>query len=144
MRPALHLYIPHALYFKIYTTLLEVIQLMSIAGYEAYVCMCFFVYKKHYVQPSYGCRGTRVVARVCVYTARKNYLIHNLITKKYWNKNEKHEQKVGMLLQKRTDTRGVGISSMRKSIYRISPIRPRPRLDRAPLRYLSRIVRALE
>ena len=29
----------------------------------------------------------------------------------------KNEQKVGMLLQKRTDTRGVGISSMRKSIY---------------------------
>ena len=28
----------------------------------------------------------------------------------------KNEQKVGMLLQKRTDTRGVGISSMRKSI----------------------------
>ena len=28
-----------------------------------------------------------------------------------------NEQKVGMLLQKRTDTRGVGISSMRKSIY---------------------------
>ena len=37
-----------------------------------------------------------------------------------FNKNEKHfknEQKVGILLQKRTDTRGVGISSMRKSIY---------------------------
>ena len=29
----------------------------------------------------------------------------------------KNEQKVVMLLQKRTDTRGVGISSMRKSIY---------------------------
>ena len=28
----------------------------------------------------------------------------------------KNEQKVGMLLPKRTDTRGVGISSMRKSI----------------------------
>ena len=38
----------------------------------------------------------------------------------YMYKNEKHlknEQKVGMLLQKRTDTRGVGISNMRKSIY---------------------------
>ena len=34
--------------------------------------------------------------------------------KKYWNKNEKYflnEQKVGMLLQKRTDTRVVGISN---------------------------------
>ena len=29
----------------------------------------------------------------------------------------KNEQKVGMLLQKRTNTRGVGISNMRKSIY---------------------------
>ena len=29
----------------------------------------------------------------------------------------KNEQKEGMLLQKRTDTRGVGISSIRKSIY---------------------------
>ena len=29
----------------------------------------------------------------------------------------KKEQKVGMLLQKSTDTRGVGISSMSKSIY---------------------------
>ena len=45
MRPVMHLYITHALYFEIYTTLLEVIQLMSIAGYEAYVCMCFFTYK---------------------------------------------------------------------------------------------------
>ena len=48
-----------------------------------------------------------------------------LVVVDYWyltlyRKNEKHfknEQKVGMLLQKRTDTRGVGISSMRKSIY---------------------------
>ena len=45
MRPAMHLYITHALNFEIYTTLLEVIQLMSIAGYEAYVCVCFFMYK---------------------------------------------------------------------------------------------------
>ena len=57
---------------------------------------------KH-VQPSYGCRVTPVVARMCVYTGGKNYLIHNLITKKNWNKNEKkffNEQKVRMLLQK--------------------------------------------
>ena len=45
MRPAMHLYITHALYFEIYTTLLEDIQLMSIAGYEAYVCVCLLVYK---------------------------------------------------------------------------------------------------
>ena len=57
--------------------------------------------------PSYGCRGKPVVARMCVYTAQKNYLIQNLITKSTVN-----EQKIGMLLQKRTDTRGVGISNM--------------------------------
>ena len=50
---------------------------------------------KHYVQPSYGCRGTRV----CVFILRKkNNLIHNLITKKYWNKNEN-------ILKKRTKSR---------------------------------------
>ena len=45
LRPAMHLYIRHALYFEIYTKLLEVIQLMSIAGYEAYICVFFFVHK---------------------------------------------------------------------------------------------------
>ena len=44
---------------------------------------------KHYFQPSYGCRGTLVVARMCVYTARKNYLIHNLITKKVLEQERK-------------------------------------------------------
>ena len=70
---------------------------------------------KHYVQPSYGCRGTPVIARICVYTAGKNYLIHNLITKstgtRMKNIKKKNELKVGMLLQKRVDTRGVGISN---------------------------------
>ena len=49
-----------------------------------------------------------------VYTARKNYYINykNVLNEKHL----KYEQKVGMLLQKRADTR-VGISSMRKSIY---------------------------
>ena len=42
IRPAMYLYITHALYFEIYTTL---IQLMSIAGHEAYVCVCFYLYK---------------------------------------------------------------------------------------------------
>ena len=36
-----------------------------------------------------GCRETPVVARMCVYTMRKIF-IHNFITKKYCNKNEKH------------------------------------------------------
>ena len=35
----------HALYFEIYTPPLEGIELMSIAGYEAFVCVCFFAYK---------------------------------------------------------------------------------------------------
>ena len=75
---------------------------------------------KQYVQPSYGCHGMRIVARMCIYTAQTFFKYIKFNYKKYWNKNEKHfknEQKVGMLLQKRTDTRGVGISSMRKSIY---------------------------
>ena len=59
---------------------------------------------KTFVQPSYGCCGTPVVARMCVYTAGKifNIYIKFYYKKKYWNKNEKHfnEQKVGMLLQK--------------------------------------------
>ena len=48
--------------------------------------------------PSYGCRGTPVVARMCVYTARKNYYINynkgtgtrtkNLFTKKEGSRNE--------------------------------------------------------
>ena len=103
--------------------------------------VCASSYIKQYVQPSYGFRGTPVVTRTCVYTARKNYLIHKMSLQKSTGtrtknilKNEqkvgmllqkrtdtrvglKNEQKVGMLLQKRTDTRGVGISSMRKSIY---------------------------
>ena len=61
-RPAMHLYITYALYFEIYTTLLEVIQLMSIAGSEAYVCVCLSSSCiKYYVQPSYGYRETPVV-----------------------------------------------------------------------------------
>ena len=54
---------------------------------RTFVCVSSCI--KHYVQPSYGCRGTPVVARLCVYTALKKILIHNFITKKYWNKNEK-------------------------------------------------------
>ena len=81
----------YALYFEIYTPPLEgiLIQLMSIAGYEAFVCVCFSCIK-HYVQPSYGCCGMPVVARMCVYTLHFFKNTYNLITKKYRNKNEKH------------------------------------------------------
>ena len=71
MRPAMQFYITHALYFKIYTPFREGIQLMSIAGYDAFVCVRFFAYKY-----SYGFCGTPVVARMCVYTAPKNYYIN--------------------------------------------------------------------
>ena len=45
MRHAMQLYITHSLYFEIYTSPLEGIQLMSIAVYETFVCVCFFAYK---------------------------------------------------------------------------------------------------
>ena len=120
MRPAMHLYIMHALYFEIYTPPLEGIQLISIAGYEAFVCVCFFMYKTLCAAlRSYGCLGTPV-PYVCLYCA-KNYLIHKILLQKSTGTRTKNlfknEQKVGMLLQKRTDTRGVGISNMRNSIY---------------------------
>ena len=65
------------------------------------------------LRPSYGCRGTPTVARMCVYTARKNDYINY---KKYENKNEKHIiikkiTKSKDAAAKRRDTRGVGISN---------------------------------
>ena len=39
---------------------------------------------KHYVQPSYGCRGMPVVARMCVYTARK-FKVWMTIVESGWN-----------------------------------------------------------
>ena len=77
MWPAMHLYITHALYFEIYTTLLEVIQLMSIAGYEAYVCVCFFVYKTFCAAFIWLPWDTRSHPYVCLYCT-KNYLIHKI------------------------------------------------------------------
>ena len=76
MWPAMHLCIMHTLYFEIYTTLLEVIQLMSIAGYEAYVCVCFFMYKTvhaSFIWLPWDARSCPVC--VLIYTARKVYLI---------------------------------------------------------------------
>ena len=84
----MHLYITHALYFEIYTTLLEVIQLMSITGYEAYVCVCF-VYKTLCSAFIWLLWDTRSRPYVCLYCAKKL-----LITKMYWNKNEKHFKKM--------------------------------------------------
>ena len=65
-RPAMHLYITYALYFEIYTTL---IQLMSIAGYEAYVCVCFFMYKTvfaAFIWLPWDARGSPYVCLYCV------------------------------------------------------------------------------
>ena len=88
MRPTMHLYITHALYFEIYTTLLEIIQLMSIAGYEAFVCVCFL---KHYVQPYILLPwDARSRPYVYLYCFKKKFNTLNLITKKYWNKNEEN------------------------------------------------------
>ena len=73
---------------------------MSIAGYEAFVCVCFFVYKTlcaavhmaavgHLYSPLY----------VRVYTVGKKF-IQKIYLQKVQKKHFKNEQKVGMLLQK--------------------------------------------
>ena len=69
-----------------------VIQLMSIAGYEAYVYMCSSVYKTlcaAFIWLPWDARSRRYV---CLYRAKKYYLINteNLITKMCCNRNEKH------------------------------------------------------
>ena len=80
---------------------------------RTFVCVSSCI--KKYVQPSYGCCGTPVVARTRVYTARKKCLIHKCNYKKLLEQERKNEQKVGMLLQKRTYTRGVEISTVELS-----------------------------
>ena len=93
---------------------------MSIAGYETYVCMCFFVYKTLCAALIWLPWDARSRPYVCLYCVEKLFNTYNLITKKYWNKNEKHFKKCTKSRDaavKRTDTRGVGISSVRKSIY---------------------------
>ena len=65
------------LYFKIYTTARHAGQLMSIAGYEAFVCVCFFAYKKLCTALHMAAvRMKLVFARMCVYTAGKQYYIN--------------------------------------------------------------------
>ena len=63
--------ITHALYFEIYTTLLEVIQLMSITRYEAYVCVCFFMYKTLCAAFIWLPRDARSCLYVCLYCEKK-------------------------------------------------------------------------
>ena len=46
---------------------LEGIQLMSIAGYEVFICVCFFVYKT--LCAALHIAAMSVVAHMCVYTA---------------------------------------------------------------------------
>ena len=41
---------------------------------RAFVCACSCMCSLH----NYGCRGTPVVAGMCVYTVRKNYLLHKM------------------------------------------------------------------
>ena len=71
-RSAMHLYITHTLYFEIYTTLQVILlQLMSIAGYEAYVCVCFFVYKTICAAFMWLPWDARSRLYVCLYCAKK-------------------------------------------------------------------------
>ena len=67
-RSAMHLYIMQAIYFKIYTT---IIQLMSIAGYEAYVCVCFFMYKTVCAAFIWLPWDARSCPYVCLYCVKK-------------------------------------------------------------------------
>ena len=99
----MHLCITHALYFEIYTTL---IQLMSIAGYEAYVCVCFFMYKTVCAAFIWLPWDACSCLYVCLYCAKKLFNTLNVITKNTGRTKNifKNEQKVG-------------ISRMRKSIY---------------------------
>ena len=89
---------------------------MSIAGYEGFVCVYFFVYKNYvqlFIWLPWDARSRQYV---CLYCGEKIFSYMKFNYKKVLDKNEKHlknEQKVGMLLQKRTDTRGVRISNMR-------------------------------
>ena len=72
---------------------------------------------KHYVQPFIRLLwDTCSHTYVCLYCTKKLQKCTGTRTKII----KKNEQKVGMLLQKRADTRGVGISNMRKSIYLIT------------------------
>ena len=70
-RPAMHLYITHALYFEICTT---IIQLMSIAGYEAYVCVCILMYKTVCAAFIWLPWDARSCPCVCLYCAKKCFI----------------------------------------------------------------------
>ena len=72
--PAMNLYITHALYFEFCTPPLEVIQLMFIAGYEAYVCVCFFMYKTLCAAFIWLLWDARSRSYVCLYCAKKYYI----------------------------------------------------------------------
>ena len=64
---------------------------MSVAGYEAFVCVAS-LHIKPYVQPFIWLPwDARSRPYVCLYCAKK--LLHKLYTKKYWNKNKKHLKK---------------------------------------------------
>ena len=45
---------------------------------------------------------TRTCPYVCLYCVKKLFNTYNVITKKYWNKNEQNEQKVGCCCKKNT------------------------------------------
>ena len=78
------------------TTLLEVIQLMSIAGYEADVCVCFFMYKTLCAAFKWLSWDARSCPYVCLYCAKKLLNYKKVLEQE--QKTFKNEQKVGMLL----------------------------------------------
>ena len=80
--------------------------------------MCASSRIKHYAQPFIWLPWDACShPYVCLYCAKKLLHILQKSTRTRAKNIKKYKQKVGMLLQKRTDTRGVGISSMRKYIY---------------------------
>ena len=95
MRPAMQRYITHTLYFEVYIPLsFEGIQLMSIAGYEAFVCVCFLY--KPLCAALYMAAVGRLYIVTCNYVCLKLWcekLFHTYIlnTKRSYQKiNEKH------------------------------------------------------
>ena len=86
-RPAMHLYIMHALYFEIYTSPLEGIHLISIAGYEAFVCVCLFVYKT--CATLHMATVGRPLSPVCVFILRESFFHTKFYYKKYIPEHER-------------------------------------------------------
>ena len=74
---------------SVYTSPVEGIQLMTIAGYVAFVCVCFFVYKILCAAFIWLLWDARSLSYVFILRQKIfKYLTFNY--KKKWNKNEKY------------------------------------------------------